>query len=91
MAAADAAEGNGAPPPELEMAWDSAKFNIPPFSGGRADQPAGLLKRMRVLSNVYDAMQTAKEYNRTGRIKEFHDHPSYSTYIEVTKMRNNNV
>jgi len=69
------------------MAWDAKAYSIAPHAGGRADQPAGLLKKMRVLSNVYDAMQTAKEYTRTGRVKEFHDHPLFDTYTEIMKMR----
>lgn len=87
MAAADAAENNGDPPPELEMAWDAKAYSIPPSTGGRSDQPAGLLRKMRVLSNIYDAMSMAREYTRTGKIKDFHNHPLFDTYREVMKLR----
>ena len=87
MAAADAAEEKGNPPPELEMAWDAKAYGVSPVSGGRSEQPAGLLRKMRVLSNVFDAMSAAKEYNRTQRIKDFHSHPLFNTYTEVMKLR----
>lgn len=87
LAAADAAENNGHAPPELEMAWDASAYGIPPYAGGRSDQPAGLLRKMRVLSNIFDAMKAAGEYNRTQRVKEFHNHPLFSTYTEIMKLR----
>ena len=87
LAAADAAEDKGDPPPELQMAWDAAGFNIPPVSGGRYDQPAGLLKKMRILSRIYDAMAAAREYNRNQRVQDFQKHPLFDTYISITKLR----
>jgi len=69
------------------MAWDAERFGIPPYGGARADQPAGLLKRMRMVLNVYEAMAAAKEYLRGGKIKEFSEHPSYKTYQYVMDLR----
>lgn len=91
MAAADAAECKSEPPPELEMAWDAQKFGIPPVSGGRADQPAGLTRKMRVLSNVFDAMSTAKEYSKKQKVDEFHNHPLFDIYLDVMEMRSKHV
>jgi hypothetical protein len=69
------------------MAWDAERFGIPPYRGARADQPAGLLKRMRMVLNVYEAMTTAKEYLRSGKIKEFSEHPLYKTYQSIMDLR----
>jgi hypothetical protein len=69
------------------MAWDASKFGINPFPGARSDQPAGLLLKMRVLSNAYDAMSAAKEYNRMQKVADFHSHPLFDTYIEIMNMR----
>lgn len=90
LAAADCAEGKGSPPPELEMAWDAERFGIPPYNGSRADQPAGLLKRMRAAINVYEAMSTAKDYLKGGKMKEFIAHPSYKTYQYIMGLRKQN-
>lgn len=87
LAAADCAEKKCDPPPELEMAWDAERFSIPPYKGARADQPAGLLKKMRIVLNIYNAMSTAREYSKGGKMKDFIDHPSYKTYQEIMKLR----
>jgi len=69
------------------MAWDAERFGISPYKGARADQPAGLLKRMRIVLNVYETMAAAKEYLKDGNIKEFSSHPSYKIYTYVTELR----
>lgn len=46
------------------MLWrDWQFFGLPPEAGGQADQPAGLLKRIRALLEVVEAVQT---YQREG-------------------------
>jgi hypothetical protein len=70
------------------MAWDAERFGIPPYKGARADQPAGLMKRMRMVLNVYEAMSTARDYLKAGKTKELNSHPSYKTYRYVTELRN---
>lgn len=69
------------------MAWDAERFGIQPYKGARADQPAGLLKRMRMVLNVYEAMSTARAYLKDGKIQEYSSHPSYKTYMYVTDLR----
>ena len=69
MAAADCAEGKSDPPPELKMAWDAEMFSVPPFAGSRADQPAGLLDKMRKCVNVYNAMIEQKRIAKDANAK----------------------
>lgn len=56
----DCADGKGAPPVELEFAWNARAYGALPEAGGQLDQPAGLLKRMRMAENVYDAWSAWK-------------------------------
>jgi len=56
LAAADAAEGSGEPPEDLQLAWHVQRWRALPKSGGLDNQPAGLVQRMSVLANVYDAV-----------------------------------
>lgn len=55
LAAADYGEGNGDPPPELELVFRCRRWNSLPEAGGLNDQPAGLIQRMSVAENVYQA------------------------------------
>ena len=57
LAAVACAEGNGPPPPELELAWDARAWNTLPEDGGLRDQRAGELRRMSAALNAYDAMK----------------------------------
>jgi hypothetical protein len=64
LAAAEYGEGNGDPPPELELAFRCRRWNSLPESGGLNDQPAGLMQRLTVAENVYQAfsgMTTAND------------------------------
>lgn len=45
---------------ELRMAWQSERWHTLPEAGGLLDQPAGLLQRMAVVSNVYNAFKALK-------------------------------
>ena len=57
LAAADAAENKGPPPPELSLAWSCAQWSTLPEPGARRDQRAGELERMTVAKNTYDAIR----------------------------------
>lgn len=58
-AAAKHAYGKGPPPPELELALNAREWGSLPEAGGIRDQPAGLLRNMRLALNTYE---TAKSY-----------------------------
>jgi hypothetical protein len=57
MAAADYAQGEGEPPPELRKAFACQFWHCLPRAGGYDDQPAGLMNRITMAWNVYDAFQ----------------------------------
>lgn len=49
-----AKSGKGEPPPELQLAWFCGDHL--PAAGGVLDQDYGLLRRMRILTNVHSAV-----------------------------------
>jgi hypothetical protein len=57
LAAAGCAEGLNTPPPVLELHWDCVTYHALPEPGGVRDQEAGLLRRMRILGNVFSVWQ----------------------------------
>lgn len=44
-------------PPELRLYWACQRFGGLPDAGAVFDQDAGLLSRMSILANIYDAVQ----------------------------------
>lgn len=56
-----AARGKGSPPPPLSLAWYCGN-NLLPERGGVLDQDYKTMVQMRVLSNVYSAVQQAPHY-----------------------------
>lgn len=50
-------------PALLELALNCETYRSLPYSGGVMEQPAGLLRKMRQVNNVYDAF---KIYKRDG-------------------------
>lgn len=89
LAAADAAEGKGPPPPDLELAWDCQTFGGLPEAGALRDQPAGLLKRARVALNVYNSVRlfTAPPGDAT-YVDLANRHPrEWRVYQDVLRMR----
>ncbi|HOX87902.1 MAG TPA: hypothetical protein PLY04_18135 [bacterium] len=50
-------------PALLELALNCENYRALPYSGGVMDQPAGLLRKMRQVTNVYEA---ARMYKREG-------------------------
>src|SRR3972149_6746011 len=89
LAVADYVDGNGECPDELEAAFDAQEFNIAPNVGGRDEQPAGQLRRMRVALNVYRAWSAWKR--RPAGSKDLIDwiknHPEYSIVKHVQEIR----
>ncbi|MBU2249813.1 MAG: hypothetical protein KKD77_23905 [Gammaproteobacteria bacterium] len=63
LAAADYGETNGDPPPELELAFQCRRWTSLPEAGGLLDQPAGLMRRMTILENIYNAFRGKEEAN----------------------------
>lgn len=57
MAAAEFAEDKGLPPDELRLAFRCQQWGTLPCSGGLLDQPAGLVERMTIAVNVYNAIR----------------------------------
>ena len=49
----------------LELALECEEYQSLPYSGGVMDQPAGLLRKLRQVGNVYRAF---REYERKGNV-----------------------
>jgi hypothetical protein len=58
LAAALYADGKGSPPDELRLAFRCQQWGTLPHSGGLLDQPAGLVERMTIAVNVYNAWKS---------------------------------
>lgn len=61
-AAAEYADEGGEPPPDLKMAMMCSRWNCLPYEGGLMDQPAGMIARMSVVKNIYDACKARMSY-----------------------------
>ncbi len=63
LAAADYAERRkeSVPPSELRLAFRCVQWNALPNPGGLMDQPAGLVERMTIVLNTYNAMKAWKQ------------------------------
>ena len=64
LAAAD--YENGAPPPDLSLALSCRRWNSLPLSGGLLDQPAGLMRRLAIVENIYNAFRSMKQADDLG-------------------------
>ena len=54
-------------PALLELALNCETYRSLPYSGGVMEQPAGLLRKMRQVNNVYEAVRIYKrEGNKPG-------------------------
>jgi hypothetical protein len=54
-------------PALLELALNCENYHALPYSGGVMEQPAGLLRKMRQVNNVYEAVKIYKrEGNKPG-------------------------
>ena len=91
MAAADFADGQGVPPPELVDYLRTERFNALPFSGGWKEQPYKFVERSIIYYNVYSAFKAYREALRDGKtFKEWMKHNKDTMKIVngVKEMRN---
>lgn len=51
-------------PDLLELAFQVDQYKALPVSGGLYDQPAGLMRKLRQVLNVYQAVKLEKEHGR---------------------------
>lgn len=59
-------------PALLELALNCETYRALPYSGGVMEQPAGLLRKMRQVRNVYEAFRLyKKEGNKPGEIAKW--------------------
>lgn len=86
LAAADYAEGKSAPPDELRLAFRCQQWNALPSAGGILDQPAGLVERMTVASNVYYAWKAYIERDPK-KDKEFAKTDTWQIAMQVIELR----
>jgi len=56
MAAADAVDKKGIPPPALKLAWQCLNWNTLPYAGGLRDQPIAMMRDMNTAIAVYNAV-----------------------------------
>ena len=89
MEIADYAEGKTELPHELELAFYAKDIGALPEAGGVYDQPAGLLRKMRISYNIFNAWT---EWKRLGQdsISEWiqHNPGKYKIVNEILEMRN---
>jgi hypothetical protein len=90
LAAADAAEGEGGMPAELELALQSQQWGALPESGGLLDQPLGLLGKMSAALNVYNAYKSERGRGNTTLPEWTRRNPAaWRTFATIEKMRKN--
>ncbi len=93
MQAADWGAGKeGAGPPRLLAKWlDCLRFRTLPKAGGLDDQPAGLLEKMKLLSEVAQAIEAyEKEGKEPGKQATWcKKHPAWWKHVKrVRELRN---
>ena len=90
LAAADAAEGEGGMPAELELALQSQQWGALPEAGGLMDQPYGLLAKMAAALNVYSAFKAEQGRGNTTLTEWTRRNPAaWRTFATIEKMRRN--
>jgi len=88
LAAADAAEGVGGMPAELELGLQCERWNALPEPGGLLDQPLGLLQRMGAAVNVYKAFVSERQRGNVTLTEWSRREPgAWRTLASVEKMR----
>ena len=86
MAAADCAEGKGPPPTELLYHWKAQNYETLPFSGGTAEQPAGLIERMTAAGNAYYAWKGLSQSGNKNTWRK--DNPdAWKTCVYIMDLR----
>ena len=75
---------------ELEYAWSARAYGGLPEAGGQLDQPAGLLRRMRVAENAYNAWDAWKREGFKDSKKFKENNPgAWNIVKRVIKMERN--
>jgi len=88
LASADAAEGVGAMPAELELALICQHWGSLPEAGGILDQPVGLLKKMTTVLNIYNAVISEKQRGNMSLVEWSKSNPAaYKTIIRIERLR----
>ena len=88
LAAADAAEGIGSMPADLELALHCERWNALPEAGGLLDQPLGLVSRMTALLNIYRAMSAEQNRGNMSLVEFSKSNPdSYKIMIKIHNLR----
>ena len=79
-------------PALLELALNCENYRALPYSGGVMEQPAGLLRKMRQVRNVYEAIKLYKaEGNKPGESAKWkREHQDIWDIVnEVERLRAN--
>lgn len=88
LAAADCAERKSPAPRELRYVFDWQAWGVLPAAGGQLDQPAGLLERMRAAWQVYRAVRSWNERDKSATAKWKKEHGDLWEIVEaVRKLR----
>ena len=77
-------------PALLELALNCENFRALPYSGGVMEQPAGLLRKMRQVRNVYEAVKLyKKEGNKPGESAKWKNEHSdiWDIVSQVNELR----
>jgi len=77
-------------PALLELAVNCETYRALPYSGGVMEQPAGLLRKMRQVQNVYEAFRLyKKEGNKPGEIAKWkrENESVWNIVMEVNELR----
>jgi len=74
------------PPDELRLAFRCQQWGTLPHSGGLLDQPAGLVERMTIAVNVYNAMKAWGEHDPK-RDAEFFKSDAWQIVKQVLELR----
>jgi len=89
LAAADYAEQEGNPPPELALAFACQNWKCLPHEGGYLDQPAGMMRKLTAAVNVYNAFTGFK--NAENGAEWAKNNPQYPELIkQVERIRETN-
>jgi len=76
----------------LELSLTCEEYHALPFSGGVMEQPAGLMRKLRQVSNVYRAFQMYKNEGQipgqSAKWKREHEQ-IWNIVMEVNELREN--
>ena len=79
-------------PPLLELAFQVEQYNALPLSGGLYDQPAGLMRKIRQILNVYHAIRRheteGKKPGETAKWRKENE-PVWNIVSEMNNLRTN--